>query len=71
VTQKFEPAPTDKYAQNKQQATQPAPGDVAPKGTEGTGEAICPECQGTGRVDQKTCENCQGSGKVVQGVGGG
>lgn len=51
-------------------ASQPAPGDDAPEGTAGTGEAICPECEGTGKVDGKTCENCDGSGKVVQGIGG-
>jgi hypothetical protein len=54
-----------------QSSSQPAPGDIAPKGTPATGEAICPECQGTGKVDGQRCTNCDGSGKVVQGVGGG
>jgi hypothetical protein len=86
VSEKFDPAPFDKHAQNQDQAlkaerepmiasdpvsaSQPAPGDDAPEGTAGTGEAICPECEGTGKVDGKTCENCDGSGKVVQGIGG-
>jgi hypothetical protein len=51
-------------------ATEPVPGDIAPEGTRGTGEAICPECRGTGRIDEEKCENCNGTGKVVQGVGG-
>jgi len=46
------------------------PGDEAPPGTAGTGEAICPECSGTGRRDAAPCENCGGSGKIIQGVGG-
>src|SRR3982751_6842896 len=50
---------------------QPAPGDEADKGTLGTGEAICPNCQGSGRIQEQLCENCNGTGKVVQGVGGG
>ena len=74
MSEKFEPAPLDKHAQNpgsdSVSASQPAPGDDAPKGTAGTGEAICPECEGTGTVDGQTCENCRGSGKVVQGIGG-
>jgi len=52
-------------------ASQPAPGDVGPKGTPGTGEAICPRCSGTGRIGQRACENCNGTGKVVEGIGGG
>jgi len=50
---------------------QPAPGDVARQGTPGTGEAICPACQGSGRIEREPCPNCNGSGKVVQGIGGG
>jgi DnaJ-class molecular chaperone len=47
-----------------------APGDVAPQGTAGTGETICPQCRGTGTIDQRKCENCNGTGKVLQGIGG-
>ena len=50
--------------------SEPAPGDMAPAGTPGTGEAICPQCRGTGRIDQRKCENCNGTGKVLQGIGG-
>jgi hypothetical protein len=47
-----------------------APGDDAPAGTPGTGEDICPVCNGRGRVDGATCPNCVGRGKVIKGVGG-
>lgn len=47
-----------------------APGDEALRGTPGTGENLCRECNGTGVVDHKPCPACEGSGKVVQGVGG-
>jgi RecJ-like exonuclease len=48
-----------------------APGDDAPAGMPGTGEAVCPECAGTGRLRDRICPNCEGRGKVVQGIGGG
>ena len=47
-----------------------APGDQAEPGTPGTGENICPDCKGTGRLDGRTCQTCQGSGKIVEGIGG-
>lgn len=46
------------------------PGDDAPPGTPGTGEAICPVCSGSGRHDGESCETCGGTGKVTQGIGG-
>lgn len=46
------------------------PGDVAPPGTPGTGENICPICSGAGKVDGSLCSNCGGSGKVIDGIGG-
>lgn len=49
-----------------------APGDDAPAGTPGTGESLCRECGGSGRLDGgRTCPTCQGSGKVNVGIGGG
>ncbi|MFZ3485482.1 hypothetical protein [Sphingomonas sp. 3-13AW] len=48
-----------------------APGDVAPPGTPGTGENLCPRCGGTGRLDGKECWECEGTGKVIEGIGGG
>ena len=47
------------------------PGDDAPPGTPGTGEDLCRDCSGSGRLDGKTCPTCGGSGKVIEGVGGG
>ncbi len=47
-----------------------APGDQAPAGTTGTGEDVCPQCGGTGRLGASACPNCQGTGKVIVGIGG-
>jgi hypothetical protein len=47
------------------------PGDQAAPGTPGTGENICAECHGTGRVHGRACDNCGGTGKVITGIGGG
>lgn len=46
------------------------PGDVAQPGTPGTGENICPKCEGSGRIDDAECPVCGGSGKVIEGIGG-
>jgi len=36
----------------------------------GTGEAVCPDCAGTGRLDDgKICPTCDGAGRVTP-VGG-
>ena len=47
------------------------PGDEAAPGTPGTGENVCPECRGSGKLGASDCPNCGGTGKVVEGVGGG
>jgi hypothetical protein len=47
-----------------------APGDVAPAGTPGTGENLCPACSGSGDLNGQPCAHCNGTGKVVEGVGG-
>jgi hypothetical protein len=47
-----------------------APGDEAPAGTAGTGENVCPECGGSGRLGASSCPTCQGTGKVIVGIGG-
>jgi hypothetical protein len=60
--------PVDKLASSNIPA---APGDEAPPGTPGTGEAVCPECGGTGRIDSGACPECGGTGKVNLGIGGG
>ncbi len=46
------------------------PGDDAPAGTPGTGENICPVCNGAGRLRGASCANCGGSGRIVAGIGG-
>jgi hypothetical protein len=48
-----------------------SPGDEAPRGTPGTGEDVCPDCQGSGRIDNAPCPTCAGRGTIVRGVGGG
>ena len=47
-----------------------APGDMAPPGTPGTGENVCPDCNGSGQVDGGTCPTCLGTGRVIDGIGG-
>jgi hypothetical protein len=46
------------------------PGDQAAPGTPGTGENLCQDCQGSGKVEAGPCPTCGGTGKVVEGVGG-
>jgi DnaJ-class molecular chaperone len=46
------------------------PGDEARPGTPGTGEDICPECHGKGRIGASPCPNCGGSGKITRAIGG-
>jgi hypothetical protein len=47
------------------------PGDEAEPGTAGAGEDLCPDCNGTGKLEGAPCATCGGSGKVTQGIGGG
>ena len=47
------------------------PGDEAAPDTPGSGENVCPECNGSGRKGAQACPECGGSGKVVEGIGGG
>lgn len=49
----------------------PAAGDDALPGTAGTGENLCPECKGSGQVQNRPCPKCDGTGKVIEGIGGG
>jgi hypothetical protein len=48
-----------------------APGDEAPPGTPGTGDDVCPECAGSGRIDGRECANCLGRGRVVKAISAG
>lgn len=46
------------------------PGDEVAPGTEQSGEAVCPTCSGSGRLDDDApCPDCGGTGKVVALVG--
>jgi hypothetical protein len=60
-----------KSAAPQQQGALPLnPGDEAAPGTPGTGEAICPDCAGVGRIDGTRCRNCGGTGKIIKAIGG-
>lgn len=48
-----------------------APRDDAPPGTPGTGQAVCPDCGGTGMAGGAPCPTCDGAGVVIRGIGGG
>jgi hypothetical protein len=47
------------------------PGDEGPPGAPGTGENLCPDCNGSGRLEGRACPTCEGTGKVIEGIGGG
>ena len=49
---------------------QMAPGDEAPTGTPSTGESVCPQCGGSGKLGASACPDCLGTGKVIVGIGG-
>ena len=46
------------------------PGDQARPGTPATGQNLCPECGGSGRIHGQPCRNCGGTGRVIEGIGG-
>ncbi len=46
------------------------PGDEAAPGTPGTGENLCRNCNGSGRIEGEPCPECGGTGKVIEGIGG-
>ncbi|MXP65125.1 hypothetical protein E0493_17400 [Roseomonas sp. M0104] len=46
------------------------PGDDAPPGTPATGQDLCPDCEGRGKVNGHVCATCQGTGTVNKGIGG-
>jgi RecJ-like exonuclease len=46
------------------------PGDEAAPGTPGTGEHLCPACQGRGQLEGVECRACGGSGRIIAGIGG-
>ncbi|MGP9818944.1 hypothetical protein ACTZWW_02920 [Salinarimonas sp. NSM] len=48
-----------------------SPGDEAAPGTTGAGENVCPDCRGSGRLENRPCPTCGGTGVVEEGIGGG
>lgn len=46
------------------------PGDHVWRGTPGSGEALCPDCGGSGKLDNHPCETCEGTGIVIEPIGG-
>jgi hypothetical protein len=47
------------------------PGDEAAPGTPGSGDDVCPDCHGSGRLRGAPCATCGGTGRIVRGIGGG
>ena len=48
------------------------PGDEAPPGTPGTGDNVCPACNGKGTLASGEKDpNCGGTGVVTTGIAGG
>jgi DnaJ-class molecular chaperone len=45
------------------------PGDEVRADTPQSGEAICPDCGGAGRIAVGKCPTCNGTGKVIALVG--
>jgi len=60
----------DNFSPKPASLQQQKPGDEAPQGTPGTGEDICPDCNGRGRLDGLPCPNCHGTGKIIRAIGG-
>jgi DnaJ-class molecular chaperone len=61
---------TNPVAQQQASETM-APGDEAPPGTPGTGEDVCQDCGGSGRVDGRECDTCLGRGRVIKAISAG
>lgn len=64
------PEPNESKPVNAPNAAPMNPGDEAPAGTPGTGENICPVCNGSGKTRGHACANCGGTGKIIAGIGG-
>lgn len=44
-----------------------APGDEAPADTAGSDEGpVCPDCGGSGQLDNDACPRCGGSGRLAE-----
>ncbi|WP_439400282.1 hypothetical protein ACRQ5Q_42765 (plasmid) [Bradyrhizobium sp. PMVTL-01] len=70
---KANPQNAGSTSRTQMQASNPRmlnPGDEAAPGTTGTGEDVCPDCNGKGRINGSPCPNCGGSGTITRAVGG-
>jgi DnaJ-class molecular chaperone len=45
------------------------PGDEVKAGTKQSGENVCPDCGGAGRIAVGKCPTCNGTGKIIALVG--
>ena len=45
------------------------PGDESSPDCAQTGENLCPDCGGTGRLNGTSCPACDGTGRIVAIVG--
>jgi DnaJ-class molecular chaperone with C-terminal Zn finger domain len=45
------------------------PGDEASPGSPQTGEHLCPDCGGSGRLQGEPCRTCGGTGRIIAIVG--
>lgn len=46
------------------------PGDEVPPGTPGSGDDVCPRCNGSAKVEGRECEYCAGTGAITRAIGG-
>jgi DnaJ-class molecular chaperone len=46
-------------------------GDEVPPDAPSSGEDVCAHCDGSGEVDGTSCPECGGSGRVEEAIGGG
>ena len=64
-TQQSQPATADPEASMN-------PGDQAPEGTPMTGENLCRDCGGAGKLaGGEACPTCSGTGRVIEAVSAG
>jgi hypothetical protein len=61
----------------KPPSRQRTPEDDPAPGAPGSGEDVCPECNGSGERkdpcggDAIPCPRCDGTGRIIEGIGGG
>jgi DnaJ-class molecular chaperone len=45
------------------------PGDEVPPGSQQSGDAVCPKCNGAGKLAGDICPDCGGTGTITALVG--